>query len=497
MGSAFVEHLGRLASTQGERVALRDDAGELTYGALRERVTDVAAALTARGLAGKRVALLLPSSTEWVTAFLGCLASGATAVALTELYAERELESLVRASGASAIVAGEATTEVATKVAGGATVIAAEELRQPRAGGEPTATAAGGLLLFTSGTTGRPKGVPITEESALHLGRTLGAAWGFEPEDVLLHVLPLHHVHGIGVSLVVGLLAGATVRLLPRFDAERVWDELGSATALMGVPTQHKKLFDAFDAATPERRARWERSARLLRLVTSGSAALPAALGERWRALSGRYPLERYGMTEIGIVLSNPEHGERRPGTVGKPLPGVSVRIVGDGGEPVSDGEPGELWVRAPTVFAGYDGDAAATLASFRDGWFVTGDTAKCADDGYLTILGRTSVDILKSGGEKLSALEIEDTLREHPGVAEVAVVGVPDETWGDAVVAVLVARAGHAGALDEQSVRAWAKARLTAYKVPKRVVVVDELPRNALGKVMKNELVRRLREAS
>ena len=498
MERSFFEHLLGVAAKAGERVAVRDDRGELRYAELWARARGLACALALRGLAGERVGLLVSPGTEWVEAFAGCLAAGVTAVALTELYAERELALLVGASRAKALLVSDSLRELASKVAGSVPVLQLSELSRetPRVAfdrapeGKEQSPA---LLLFTSGTTGKPKGVPISHASMLHLGQTLARAWAFGPGDVLLHVLPLHHLHGIGVSLVVALVSGATVRFLPRFDAERAWDELAGATALMGVPTQHKKFFDALDAATPERRAGWTRAARGLRLVTSGSAALPVVLGERWRSVAGQYPLERYGMTEIGIVLSNPESGERRPGTVGLPLPGVELRLVGDDGEPVADGAPGELWVRAPTVFAGYDGDDVATRASFRDGWFVTGDTARRSADGYVTILGRTSVDILKSGGEKLSALEIEDALREHPGVAEVAVVGLPDETWGDAVVAVIVPRAGQAEAVAEPLMRAWAKERLTAYKVPKRVVVVAELPKNPLGKVMKGELVRRL----
>ncbi|HEX3594601.1 MAG TPA: AMP-binding protein [Polyangiaceae bacterium] len=505
MSSPFTERLRSIAARDAGRVAVADDAGTLTYGRLYEATTRVAASLSARGLTGARAGLLLAPGRDWVTAFAGCLAGGVTAVALGELYSERELGDLLLASRAQAVVVSAGREEVARRVAGAwVEVLRLEELTG--GGGVPAGAARGSfgvsegavqreaLVLFTSGTTGRAKGVPISEASVVGLGDVLARAWGFGPDDVLLHVLPLHHLHGIGVSLVVSLLAGGTARFLPRFDAERTWDALGSATALMGVPTQHKKLFDAFDAAPAERRAEWARSAKRLRLVTSGSAALPAALGERWRSLAGQYPLERYGMTEIGIVLSNPENGERRPGTVGLPLPGVELRIVDDDGNPAAEGEPGEMWVRAPSVFAGYDEDAAATRASFRDGWFVTGDTARRGPDGYVTILGRTSVDILKSGGEKLSALEIEDALREHPDVAEVAVVGLPDETWGEAVVAVVVARAGRAEGLAEPLVRAWAKERLTAYKVPKRVLVVDELPRNPLGKVMKGELVRRLR---
>jgi malonyl-CoA/methylmalonyl-CoA synthetase len=348
------------------------------------------------------------------------------------------------------------------------------------------------LILFTSGTTGKPKAATLTHDNVLALAETLGRAWGFSSRDVLLHVLPLHHLHGVGVSLLVALASGATTRFVP-FVAKRVWDELGSATVLMGVPTQHKKLFDAFDAAGEETRKRWTSYGRALRLVTSGSAALPTALGERWRSLSGNYPLERYGMTEIGIVLSNPLDGERRPGSVGMTLPGVEMRLVGDDGNDVPSDEPGELWFRSRTVFAGYDGNERATREAFEGDWFKTGDTAKASKDGYVTILGRTSVDILKSGGYKLSAVEIENVLREHEGVGDVAVVGLPDDMWGDLVVAAIVEKPGWT--TSDGELRAWTKERMAPYKVPKRIVVLEELPRNALGKVQKNALVRLLIE--
>jgi malonyl-CoA/methylmalonyl-CoA synthetase len=494
--SVLVEKLREVCAQRGDQVAVENDTEKLTYGVLWQRASAAAAGLSRRGLVGERVGLLAEPGPAWVEAFVGCLLAGTTAVALTDLYAEPELSSLVRASRARAVLGSDSLLPLANRVAGSSAVVGVRALAS-RSEGETAAVPAPGcapaLLLFTSGTTGRPKGVPITHESVLRLGCTLASAWQFTRDDALLHVLPLHHLHGIGVSLVVALVSGARVRFLPRFDAARVWDELSSATAIMGVPTQHKKLFDVFDAASADRRAAWSAAARRLRLVTSGSAALPAVMGERWRGLSGQYPLERYGMTEIGIVLSNPVAGERRPGSVGLPLPGVELLVTDEHGEPVRDDEPGEIRVRAPTVFEGYDGDAGATRAAFRDGWFLTGDTAKRGADGYVTILGRTSVDILKSGGEKLSALEIEDALREHPDVADVAVVGIPDETWGDAVVAVVVPRAGRTESVTEASVRAWAKGRLTGYKVPKRVVVAEELPRNPLGKVVKAELVRRL----
>jgi malonyl-CoA/methylmalonyl-CoA synthetase len=483
------------AAQCGDRIAVEDDLARLSYGALQARASSIAQGLAARGLAGARVGILARPGAPWVEAFLGVVMSGGTAVALSPLYPPGELRWFVEASGSRAIVVSDDLLDLATRVADSTPVLRVAEigsetesdLPRPLARAEDVA-----LVLFTSGTTGKPKGALLTHANVHSLGSVLGSAWRFGPDDVLLHVLPLHHLHGIGVSLLVALLSGATTRFLPSFDPVRVWEELGRASVLMGVPTQHRKLFDALDAADAETRERWAKNGQGLRLVTSGSAALSPSLGERWRALAGQYPLERYGMTEIGIVLSNPIDGERWPGTVGVPLPGVDLRLVGDD-EDVRPGEPGEIWVRAPTVFARYDGNEDATRAAFTDGWFRTGDTAVRSEAGTVKILGRTSTDILKSGGYKISALEIEDVLREHDAVADVAIIGIPDETWGDLIVAVVVPRPGRAEDVREEALRAWAKERVAPYKVPKRVVLADDLPRNALGKVTKSELVRRM----
>jgi malonyl-CoA/methylmalonyl-CoA synthetase len=226
-----------------------------------------------------------------------------------------------------------------------------------------------------------------------------------------------------------------------------------------------------------------------MRLMVSGSAALPASVLTRWREISGHTLLERYGMTEFGMGLGNPLHGERRPGHVGVPFPGVDVRLVDEHGEPLADGEAGEIQVRGPGVFAGYFGKPDATRAAFTaDGWFKTGDVA-VRDGGVYRILGRESVDILKSGGFKVSALDVEEVLREHPAVRECAVVGVPDETWGQRIAAAIVV---HEGAqLSIAELRAFGKPRLAAYKVPALLRVLPELPRNAMGKVVKAELIR------
>jgi malonyl-CoA/methylmalonyl-CoA synthetase len=255
----------------------------------------------------------------------------------------------------------------------------------------------------------------------------------------------------------------------------------------MAVPTIHAKLFAALDDADARTRLAWTEAAHALRLVTSGSAALPVTVGQCWTDLTGAYPLERFGMTEIGVGTTNPlDPAMRRPGTVGLPLPTVATRIIED-----------ELWVSGPSVFAEYHGKADATAGAFvvegDKRWFKTGDTVSVDADGYYRILGRTSVDILKSGGYKLSALEIEEAMREHPAVLEVAVVGVPDATWGERVVACVVPRPGRSDECAEEALRGFAKERLAPYKVPRSVVLMAELPRNTVGKVIKPVLVRQM----
>jgi malonyl-CoA/methylmalonyl-CoA synthetase len=332
----------------------------------------------------------------------------------------------------------------------------------------------------------------ITHENLAVQAGILREAWGTREGDVLLHALPLHHLHGVGISLMTALLAGATTRMLPRFEARRVWDELAFATVWMAVPTMYQKLFEAFDGADEDTRRRWTQSARGLRVATSGSAALPVTIAERWRSLTDAIPLERFGMTEIGVGMTNSLAPDaRRAGYVGRPLPSVELRIVGEGGDD-TDG-PGEIWIRGPSVFKGYLRREEATRAAFVDGWFKTGDLGERNAHGEIKVLGRTSVDILKSGGYKLSALEIEEVLREHDAISEVAVVGVPDATWGERVVAVIVPRPGGEAECAIEPLRAWAKERLAPYKIPRESVIVGALPRNAIGKVVKPELVRLL----
>jgi malonyl-CoA/methylmalonyl-CoA synthetase len=286
------------------------------------------------------------------------------------------------------------------------------------------------------------------------------------------------------------LWVGAVCEMLPRFDPEAVWDRLaaGDLTLFMAVPTIYNRLIAAWEGYPEERRSSLGEGSRDLRLMISGSAALPVTTLERWREITGHVLLERYGMTEFCMALSNPLEGERVAGTVGTPLPGVEVQLVDEDGHKVADGVQGEIEVRGPGVFPGYWRNPEATAGTFRDGWFQTGDQA-VVEEGRYRILGRSSVDIIKSGGEKISALEIEEVLRGHDAITDCAVVGVEDPEWGQLVAAALVL-AGNAD-LSLEDLRTWAKERLAPYKVPREIKTIAELPRNAMGKVFKPDVIR------
>jgi malonyl-CoA/methylmalonyl-CoA synthetase len=490
-------------SSELDAVAVVDDAhGETDWRTLDARARAVAASLLTSPITvapRERVALLVAPGASFLEAFFGVLLAGGTVVVLSPLHPEPETTYFCDDAGVRTIlVSADLASHLAPPTVAGRRVVDVAALAStapadPVPGRElpDVAADAPALQLYTSGTTGKPKGAVITHENLGVQARLLDDAWAVSRDDVLLHALPLHHMHGLAIALLTAVAAGATTRMLPAFDARRVWDEMPRATVFMAVPTMYQRLFAAFDQAEDATRAKWAASARALRLATSGSAALPVGLAERWRAITGEIPVERFGMTEIGVGMTNPLAGPRKPGHVGHPLPSVEARIVGDDG---ADAASGELWIRGPSVFAGYHERPDATRAAFAaDGWFRTGDTVTRDADGWFKILGRTSVDILKSGGYKLSALEIEEVLREHPAVAEVAVVGVPDEAWGERVVACVVARAGREPECAEEAVRAFAKQKLAPYKVPKQVVLMADLPRNPVGKVVKPRLVDRL----
>ena len=448
----------------------------------------------------KRVAFLLPPGFSHVTTQWGIWRAGGIAVPLCTAHPPPEWETVIRDAGAHLVVVHGSFAEQLRPVADrcGVPMIGdtASEEAPPAARLPAIPPRRRAMILYTSGTTSRPKGVVSTHGNLEAQTETLVRAWGWQPRDHILHILPLHHVHGIVNVLGCALWSGAACEMLPGFEAGQVWERFvrSPLTLFMAVPTVYSRLIAAWEAAPPPQRETWSRACAGMRLMVSGSAALPVQVLERWQRISGHRLLERYGMTEIGMALSNPLKGKRRAGYVGTPLPGVEVRLVDEQGEPVESGVAGEIQIRGPGVFGEYWRRPEETRAAFTQGWFRTGDVA-VVEQGCYRILGRQSVDIIKTGGYKVSALEIEEVLRTHPDIAECSVVGLPDPEWGECVAAALVPGSGRSPS--PEGLRRWAKARLAVYKVPRRFLQMSSLPRNLLGKVNKRELARRFPETT
>ena len=468
--------------------------GMFTYDDLDDASKRVAGSLLADNddLNQTRVAFLVHPSFAYAAVQRGIWRAGGVAVPLAVSHPPAELEYVIRDSGAGVVVADKASAATLMPIARAVHarfVTVDDALKAGPADGLPhLGSNRRAMIIYTSGTTGRPKGAVSTHQIIGSQIASLVEAWRWSPADHLLLVLPLHHVHGIVNGLGSALAVRATCEILPAFDAERVWERLtsGDVTVFTAVPTIYNRLIASWEAATPDIRTQRSDAVRGLRLMMSGSAALPVKTLQRWREISGHTLLERYGMTEIGMALSNPLTGERRPGCVGMPLPGVDVRLADDAGHEVETGTPGELEVRGPSVFLEYWKRPEETSAAFRDGWFRTGDVA-VLEDGSYRLLGRTSVDIIKTGGFKVSALEIEEVLRTHPAIAECAVVGIRDEDWGECVSAAVELRHGATLSLDD--LQQWAKPQLAPYKIPRALQPVSALPRNAMGKVVKPEV--------
>ncbi|BAC89063.1 acyl-CoA synthetase [Gloeobacter violaceus] len=478
------------AYEHGPRTAIVTADGQFSYQDLLSLSSQVATRLLdgADDLREQRVASLVPAGFEYVATQWGIWRAGGIAVPLCVSHPRPELEYVITNSGASIVIAHPSFESLLRPIAEAHQlrfILTSESLPPDTAQlpeVEPTRRA---LILYTSGTTGKPKGVVTTHGNIQAQVTSLISAWEWTSGDRILHVLPLHHIHGIVNVLTCALWAGAECHMLSKFDAETVWEHIceGNFTLFMAVPTIYTKLIATWEKAAGDRQMDMSRGCAGMRLMVSGSAALPVQVLERWTHISGHFLLERYGMTEIGMALSNPLHGQRRAGYVGMALPQVDVRLVDESGVSVPAGTPGEIQVKGPGVFLEYWQKPEATAKAFQDGWFCTGDLAVVEQDCY-RILGRISVDIIKTGGYKVSALEIEEVLRTHPDIQECAVVGVADPEWGERVCGALVLQSGCNLALEP--FRSWAKERLAAYKVPTRILSVEELPRNAMGKVTK-----------
>jgi malonyl-CoA/methylmalonyl-CoA synthetase len=479
------------ASLHRDAVAFRTAKSTHSYQELLDRSADLATALLGKedDLKEARVAVLVPAGFEYVAAQWGIWRAGGIKLPICLSATESEWEYALTDSGVSVVMADAA---MAAKIRPlcerlGVRVMDVSEIRSEQVKALPEISPdRRAMILYTSGTTSKPKGVVTTHANIQAQIESLVEAWEWSAADRVPLFLPMHHIHGIINVTSCALWSGATVEAFERFDLNailgRVRDD--AYTVFMAVPTIYVKLIQALEAASTEDREAMIGGFARMRLMVSGSAALPASVHEQWTALTGQKLLERYGMTEIGMGLSNPYHGERRPGAVGRPLPGVEVRLKAeDGGIVTDENVPGEIQVRGPGVFRDYWNRPEASAESFDGDWFRTGDMA-VLETGYYRIMGRLSVDIIKSGGYKLSALEIEAALLEHPLIAECAVIGLSDETWGEAVTAVVVTK-GHAP-LELSGLRDWCKGRLSVYKVPQRLLVATELPRNAMGKVTK-----------
>jgi malonyl-CoA/methylmalonyl-CoA synthetase len=478
---------------QPDATAIVDAGVSYSYGTLLSASRSLAGRLLdgRTDLSGARIAFLTPPGFGYVRTQWAIWLAGGIAVPVSLSHPLPAIVQLLEDTEAHAIVTARAFLPLLHETASrmGIRLLTEEDemgmdggITLPEVEDERAA-----LILYTSGTTSRPKGVVLTHANLEAQMVTLIHAWGWTSEDHILSVLPLHHVHGIVNVVGCALRTGARLEFLSSFTPEGVLEAFlsGSVNLFMAVPTIYHKLIAYVEGLPEGERQRLTDCMSRFRLMVCGSAALPVTVMDRWERISRQRLLERYGMTEIGMALSNPYLGERRAGTVGMPLPGVQVRIVDEQGVEVEPGEPGEIHVKGPNVFREYWRRPEATADAFtQDGWFRTGDVA-VVEDGYHRILGRLSTDIIKTGGYKVSALEIEEVLRTHPDVVDCAVASLPDEEWGERIVAAVVAAPG----LDTASLDAWLRERLPRYKLPRRYLSVSDLPRNAMGKVVKADV--------
>jgi len=471
-----------------------DDGRSISYGEMLARSGQYAGALAEAGMRpGDRVAVQVEKSPEALLLYLASVRAGAVFLPLNTAYTLPELDYFFRDAEPRLVVCDpERAADIGplAQAAGAATLTLGRDGQgslADRAARQPTdfADVARGAddlaaILYTSGTTGRSKGAMLSHENLASNARVLVEQWRFGAGDVLIHALPIFHTHGLFVATNVILTAGATMFFERKFDPARILALMPRATALMGVPTFYVRLLQQ-DGLTPD-------AARGMRLFISGSAPLLAETHRAWRQRTGHAILERYGMTETNMNTSNPYEGERRAGTVGFPLPGVSLRVTDpETAKPLAQGEIGMIEVKGPNVFAGYWRMPEKTKAEFRgDGFFITGDLGMIDADGYVHIVGRGK-DLIISGGYNVYPKEIESEIDALDGVGESAVIGVAHPDFGEGVTAVVVRKPG--SAIDAAGIAGAIAGRLAKYKHPKQVIFVDELPRNTMGKVQKNVL--------
>jgi malonyl-CoA/methylmalonyl-CoA synthetase len=476
------------------KIALVDGDNSYSYSDLNQSIDRFATGLlnAKDDLNEERIAFFMPASLDYVAALHGVWRAGGIAIPLNVTSAVAELEHYLSGARVTRIIANGKYQELLRELCKSMNIqlLSSTDVMAEEVGNLPNIDLnRRAMMLFTSGTTNKPKGVVSTHKTIHAQITTLVKAWAWTQNDTTPLFLPLHHIHGIINILSCGLWAGATVHLFAKFDIPKITEQTASHTfnVFMAVPTIYVKLIQYFDTIDNLQVQKVCEGFRKMRLNISGSAACPVKLFNQWQGLTGQVLLERYGMTEIGMGISNPYEGERRAGHVGQPLPGVEAALFDEDNALITKSDtPGEIRIKGDTVFLEYWDNEKATSQSFKDGWFCTGDVA-VIDDGYYRIMGRSSIDIIKSGGYKLSALEIEGTLLNYESIVEVAVIGVEDDTWGEAVFAFIVVKPGEK--LHYGDLKKWCEGKMSSYKIPKAIKIVDALPRNAMGKVTKRRL--------
>ena len=494
---------GRFPADPDAACLILPDGRRVSYGELESQTARYGALLAAAGLKpGDRVAAQVEKSPEALYLYLGCLRAGCVFLPMNPAYQRGEVEYFLNDARPALFVCRPEKLEEAQELAWAARVPLVHDLGERGDGSLVAAAAempgtfatvqsAGGdlaAILYTSGTTGRSKGAMLTHRNLAANAVVLHHYWGFRPGDVLLHMLPTFHVHGLFVATHCALLNGSPMLFEPKFDAARALRLMKEATVFMGVPTYYTRLLQ--EKGLPRE------AIAHMRLFISGSAPLLPETFAEFRERTGQTILERYGMTEGGMFTSNPLEGERRGGTVGFPLPGTEVRVVDDADKPLPAGEIGHIQVRGDNVFAGYWQMPEKTKEEFTpEGFFRTGDMGRFDSEGYLAIIGRNK-DLIITGGLNVYPKEIEEAIDALPGVAESAVIGLPHPDFGEAVTAVVVRSKG-AAAITGEAIIAELKGRIAGFKVPKAVHFVDDLPRNTMGKVQKNQLRQRFSASS
>jgi len=482
------------ASRTAENRAIISGKKTYTYGELLGESCLLASLLLrdTHDLAEAPVAFMISPGFDYVAVQWAIWQAGGIAVPLCITYPPPSLQHVIDNTGAKIVVGGREYESILAPLTDGRGIQllilesvdrGSIDLKQlPKIVPDRKA-----MILYTSGTTSLPKGVVTTHKNIEAQIRALVTAWEWSSSDHILCALPLHHVHGVINVISCAMWSGATVEFVHPFSVESVFSvfERGDVNLFMAVPTIYFKLITYWESLSAAEQQSMNGILSKFRLMVSGSAALPVSTMEKWEKISGHRLLERYGMTEIGMGISNPYRGERKAGYIGQPLPGVTVRLTDDQNRVVVNNDPGEIQIRGENVFAEYWNNPAATEKAFTpDGWFRTGDVA-VVEHGYYRILGRDSVDIIKSGGYKISALEIEEVIRTYPAVVDVSVVGLENEEWGELVAAALMVRE----AIDMSELNSWLRERMPPYKTPRRYTVAKELPRNAMGKILKNEV--------